>query len=672
MIDYKYADLFLKDNVDKQFLITTDDESIKITNNELHLESFELNESICSENTLRFGASEASSVRFRISNVFTSLKGKWITVSVTLDGNNDEPFVFGRYKVDSDKPTADRSFRDIVAYDAMYDILNADVTEWYNGLGFPMSLKTFRNAFISHFNLQEEQIDLPNDEMVLNRNSEITELSGKTVVTAICEINGCFGHVSGNIFKYVFLKPIVDGLYPSTTLYPSVNLYPREEVGTLISKSTYIPPCKYEDYVVKTISGITLVDTGNNNKSEFGTSTNMYIIQNNFLLYNYTSAQLKTFAENLLAKVDRVSYRPFSTKAKGNPCLEVGDVVRLNTKNQIIESYILQRTLIGIQSLKDNYDTKGAEYYTEKLNSINRAVSNLSTQTNQKFKVVGETIDNVIESVSDLGESTSTRFLQTNELIALEAERATAAEGNLQSSYTQLANEIVLKVDANGNLVTVELSADASLGSSFTVSADNIDLSGKTINLTSDNISIESTNFSVDKNGNVKAVNGEFSGIVTCGVGSSLGGFKTDSNSLFKGSWGSSTPDVFMCTGSTGSYTLGGHTDSGWVFGAGSNFGVTSSGSVYCSDLNASGGTIGGLTIAEAALLAGDSYINYNGNTKFVTLYLTSGATTEGNITCRGYGYFDEIWITGSQDFYDGWSITACIADLYNKINALT
>ena len=483
MIDYEYADLFLKDNTNKQFIIHTDDGKIMITNSEVHSESFELTESICSENTLRFGASEASSVKFRISNVFTSLVGKWITVKCVLDGHTDKPFVFGRYKVYSDKPTADRSYRDIVAYDAMYDILNADVTEWYNSLKFPMPLKTFRNAFISHFNLEEEEVNLPNDEMSLKRKSDIVELSGKTVITAICELNGCFGHVDGNTFKYVFLTEFKEGLYPSTSLYPSEDLFPKEGVGTLISKSTYIPPCKYEDFVVQKISGITLVETASNNKATFGTSNNAYIIQNNFLLHNYTVSQLKSFAEKLLAKVNTISYRPFSTKAKGNPCLQVGDIVRLNTKSQLIESYVLQRTISGIQSLKDNYVTNGTEYYGMKLNSLSRTVSNLATQTNASFMATETKISNlddrtnaVANDVTELEAKTNTRFTQTDELIEFEANRAKGAESDLSSRIALTATGINLSVKDGQSTASIVVSITREDGTE--ISQGEIELTG--------------------------------------------------------------------------------------------------------------------------------------------------------------------------------------------------
>jgi len=128
MVDFKYADSFLGDSVDKQLHIEFDGGTI--TNEEIHSENFELSEGLCSSEQLRFGACESSSIKFRISNITTALKDKALTVTETLDGKTDVSFPFGQYKVYSDKPTADRRYRDITAYDAMYDILHAEVKEF--------------------------------------------------------------------------------------------------------------------------------------------------------------------------------------------------------------------------------------------------------------------------------------------------------------------------------------------------------------------------------------------------------------------------------------------------------------------------------------------------------------------------------------------------------------
>ena len=59
--------------------------------------------------------------------------------------------------------------------------------------------------------------------------------------------------------------------------------------------------------------------------------------------------------------------RPFNADCKGNPCLEVGDAVRLTTKYELIETYILKRTMKGIQALRDDLEADGEEYRTSKV-----------------------------------------------------------------------------------------------------------------------------------------------------------------------------------------------------------------------------------------------------------------------------------------------------------------
>ena len=91
--------------------------------------------------------------------------------------------------------------------------------------------------------------------------------------------------------------------------------------------------------------------------------------------------------------------------------------------------------------------------------------------------------------------------------------------------------------------------------------------------------------------------------------GATIAGWEIDNNSIFKkkagGTWGSGT---FMCTGSNSPYKIGGSGSiTGWVFGAGGRFGVTSDGDVYCSALYASDGCkIGEWYIQDGFLCSGD------------------------------------------------------------------
>lgn len=373
MVDYSLQNLFYAPNVDKQLIIATDDGSVTITNTELHQESFELTESLCSESELTFGACEAAVVKFTISNVFTSLKDKWITVKMVLDGNSSNPFIFGRYKVVSDKPTADRTKREIEAYDALYDVINADVVGWYNEI-LPntetyVTLKQFRDSFFSHFGITQKGITLTNDDMTTSRTVDADELSGSQVLNAICEINGCLGRVGRTgQFEFTYLE----------------NTSP-----ITISKNHYIS-ADYQDYMVSQIDKLQIRQDEDDIGSIVGTGSNTYVIENNFLVYGKDAAQLKAIATNIFNRIKGITYRPAEISSAGNPCIEVGDAIKLSSKYAELTTYVLERSLKGVQALTDSFTAQGEQLRTTQINSSNKSITQLKGRVNRLTRNVDQ------------------------------------------------------------------------------------------------------------------------------------------------------------------------------------------------------------------------------------------------------------------------------------------
>lgn len=476
MVNYKYGDLFKKDTVDKQLSIVSDDGKINITNTELHQEKFELTESLCSEQELTFGSCEAAMIKFTVSNTFLPMKGRWMTVRMSLDGHADIPFQFGRYKVDSDTPTADRTCRDVVAYDAIYDILNADVAAWYNTVFpshkeqqkdkdgktttvtvyDPVTMKQFRDSFFKHFGIEQADIILVNDGMSIEKTVAVTpssetssdteesstigeSMSGKEVLSCICELNGCMGHMGRDgKFHYIYLEQEIQGLYPRNDLYPADNLYPRDPKSNRIGKDLYIT-AEYEDFLVKTINKLQIREQKNDIGVIVGTGDNAYVIEDNFLVYGKGTKELKGIAKNILSKIRGIVYRPFTADCKGNPCLEVGDAVRLPTRYELIESYILKRTLKGIQALRDDLEADGEEYRTNGANGIQKSILKLKGKSN----VLERTIEKTQSTITDVEKGLQSQITQTATEIRTEVKNTT---DGLSSRITQNASSITAEV----------------------------------------------------------------------------------------------------------------------------------------------------------------------------------------------------------------------------------
>lgn len=555
MVDYEYGTLFNDDSIKKEIIIKYG--STTITNEDLFNQELELDESLCSEEQLKFGSCEASVIKFRVANIVSPVKGNWVSVAMAVDGHTENPIPFGRYKVESDKPTSDRKWREIIAYDALYDMINDDVSAWYNSVlpnkNTSMTLSQFRKLFLQKYGVQEEvEEPLVNDGMAVTRTIEPEELSGAKVITAICELNGCFGHIDRNgKFKNVRLIQGIKGLYPRNDLYPAEDLYPRDPKSTPIGKGIYIT-CEYEDFTVSNISGVDIYKEENAIGGSAGSTENKYAIEDNFLVYGKSEQEISAVANNLLSVISGLDYRPFNAECKGNPCFEVGDPVRFSTKYEIVESYILSRTLKGTQALKDSYSAEGTEKYEIKVNSVKRETSQLSGKTEQLERVseeqqehidnidtdigvLNQDIDGINEEIGEVNENIGQLHVslkKTDDGLSAEVSRAKNAEETLTSRINMTDSNVLIEVQRAQNAenslsgrinveagnITIEVerakSAEANLSSRISVAEGNINLKVSkgevisAINLSPEAVDIDASkinlNGAITANGNFK------------------------------------------------------------------------------------------------------------------------------------------------------------------------
>ena len=488
----EYNDLF-KNTLVKKMSITSSG-GVTITNTNICSEQMSLEESLCSDTNLVFGACESSCFKLRIADISHNFEGEWLDVHMNVytdeegyllaengdylltesgekiklkDAGDSANIHMGQYKVHSDKPSNDRRWRDLTCYDAMYDILNADVATWYSGLTFPMTIKNFRDSFFTEVGITQETVTLCNDSFQI-QGGFVTEgeLSGKTVINAICEFNGVFGHINASKkFEYISL-----GSTPALTLDWYVD-----GTGT------------YEDYTTAVITGIIARSNGSDVGTTVGTTTNPYIMQDNPLIYGTEGTQaLTTALTNLLTQIGSITYRPFSVTTYGNPMLPLGTQITVDTRDQTVVSYVITKLMSGIQALKDTISAEG----DKKLPSV---VNSVQSQIKRTKGIVHEVINEVDQMSSTIYDSTN----------------------GLVTQVSQTKNQIVMKVDSNGNIVKVKLSVDPDDSSAtiFSVSAANISfIANNAIKLTTNNLSIDSTHFSVSSSGAITSTSGTIAG----------------------------------------------------------------------------------------------------------------------------------------------------------------
>lgn len=214
---------------------------------------------------------------------------------------------------------------------------------------------------------------------IFNCQSSIT---GRDVVRSLLEVCGCFFRLSRYDGSPEFVYPTKGGLYPSNTLFPSDGLYPRAGMDGTYPKGRYMGTIA-EDYEVKNFGRIQILKDSKSNDAVSvcewqytgSTAENTYIIDDNIFYcaedmeYDYDNMpEVAQMLAGMYNVISNLGYVPNTTEAIGSPWIECGDRLGLLTYDGGFETFIFRRTLKGIQTLFDTYESAGDE--------INEAIDN--------------------------------------------------------------------------------------------------------------------------------------------------------------------------------------------------------------------------------------------------------------------------------------------------------
>lgn len=486
-------------------------------------ETMEIDESMSSGQNIEFGSCEASQLKVTLVDVHESVKGTYVSVYQTLDGIYPDTALFpgtdlhpsgytmplGKYVVQSEERQANRKYRDLVALDFM-SLFDVNVIDWYNSLTFPMTLRAFRASLCRHIGVTESIPDyLPNDDMAVEKTIDTAELIGRNVLIAIEQANGVFGHFDRNgVLQHVALQPN-DRLVPSLDLLPSDELYPQApgDMNTQIYDEQLDPylliSCNFEEHTVKSIDKVQIRQEEGDIGAIYGSGTNAYTVEGNFLMFGKSADELAEIAQNIYGMVSGRMYIPFESESKGLPYLKVGDAARFEFGSDSIVSYIIKRTLKGIYALRDSYSATGEE--------IRSTESNINTdiiQLKGKAAILKKNVDEVSAKMTDLGENVEAQL----KITASQIESTVKRLGEAESQIKQTADSISLMVKKG------DVSAQIS-----------IETGG--VSIKGNRFSWESTNSSMTADGTLTCKNGIFSGQVTATSGK-IGGFDISGNNL--------------------------------------------------------------------------------------------------------------------------------------------
>lgn len=439
--------LLMLDKVEKQLTVSFTYKGatapfLILGNDQIVSESLRIDESLCSGEELSFGSCESSSAELTVTNVEEDIKGSIMRVMLSIE-DNDVPL--GVYIVDSAKRQPNLIYKDVVAYDYM-TLFDIDVTEWYKSLVFPTTVKTMRQSLCQHIGVLEIVPDyLPNDALQVDRTIEPTSLFGRSVLKAIEEINGVFGHFDRNgILRHIALEPGY-GLYPAIDLYPSLNLFPVAEndgsYANLNSHAEQLGPSLYapqkvifEEYTVKEFDKLQICQEDGDIGAIVGDGSNAYTIKGNFLVFGKNAAELKNIAESVSGLIYKRPYRPYTAEIRGLPYIEVGDTITFD--DQIV-SYVLARSLSGIVAMQDSFSAFGPETRRE-----TTTVNDQIIQLQGKATIITKNVDGLSVKVIDLEKNTDAQFKVVADEVSTEVKRAQEAEGRISLKADGLVTQI--------------------------------------------------------------------------------------------------------------------------------------------------------------------------------------------------------------------------------------
>lgn len=474
----------------KQITITVPNKNITIRNDDIKGETLQIIERLETSETLRFEGCNATTFSCEVTDLAQDITGQLIVVKVTVN-NTDIPLFRGFVNEVTNLNHEDMTCK-ITAYDSLYGLNNRDVTLWYNSLTFPITIKNMRDSFFAYVGITQQETILPNDAQTVTKSITDKTINGDTIIKGICQINGRYGRINRNgVFEYIKLKPIVEGLYPADDLYPDDDVYPAEEnANELISRANYIN-IEYEPYKTARITKVNIYGKNGARTGTYGIAdTNIFSIADNKIAHGLTNANAT--AQNLYNEIWQIEFIPANLKLLGRPYLEIGDSVSLVTNKRMVRTYILQRTLSGIQAMTDLFESKSEQYQPEYKQSLETSVTtnaveivntntNLTNQTNRLDGRVDNTNGRIDASNARIGS------LEADHVSVAQLNASNARIGNLEADHVSVAQLNATNASINNlsaiAITTNNLSAQTIYGSQ---------ISGLTINanqITAGNIS---------------------------------------------------------------------------------------------------------------------------------------------------------------------------------------
>lgn len=513
MVSDELKNLFQTDSIEKRIRIEIadiDEENTIIDtlyNSDIESESMYITEVLNDNDNIVFGLCEISEIGFTINERLCDLdfRKKILYVSleaIDLNGQSGGSINLGAFYVSKQEKLAGKKKKKVTAYGEIQR-LNIDVTKWYNNLEFPISSYDLYCGLLRYVGLNDFVEPSKSESVMIKKTIDNNQLvNGMTLINYLLELYGKYG-----VMKYDSISS-KKGVFTPISL-PAYNSEPFNIPNSMLRDYPYT-----EGYMTALIDGLDIIGYENSVIYDTEDAHNKYTIENNPLVYGMSDDELRTIANVFIRNTKGVSFSPAKINLKGQPYIEIGDIVYCNNEDEV-QTYVFKRTLSGIQNLVDQFESYGTEYIESDSNSIigqiNRVqqsvgvvsdeIQTVSRDLVEAEKVVTKKIEANTASINTLAVDT---LAVSNKLLADEAKIATLEADNvkinetLRAANADISNLKTDKLDASYAEVTNALIADlqAKKADVSSLTAINANISS----LQADNVTIKSNLESANAN----------------------------------------------------------------------------------------------------------------------------------------------------------------------------
>ncbi len=212
------------------------------------------------------------------------------------------------------------------------------------------------------------EIDTDDIESIEINKDNLADVTLRDLVSANYELHCQYGKLDRETDLFSGVELNNNRLLPADTLYPADDLYPNS-MSERANRAMYSKLWADEGnvrsfrYLIITYKG-TEVDPDTGTVSEVEKKlqrtvnthgTDDYNMSDNWLFKNlvWADEDVGDYADAMVEKMRNITWFPFEMWCAGLPYIETGDEVEISVGQNTYTSYVLRRTLKGIQNLQD-------------------------------------------------------------------------------------------------------------------------------------------------------------------------------------------------------------------------------------------------------------------------------------------------------------------------------